>query len=320
MFLSIVVPIRNEEKNIPELHERLTTVCESFDKPYEILYVENASTDNSVKALKSLNHAKVIVMRWMPYMRKAQSLAMDAGFKAAKGKYIVYIDGDLQVEPEEIPAFIQKLDEGYDVVCAWRQKRIETKKLDIFKPLKFVLRTVFTYFRKKLINEGIHDPGGALKAFRSEALKDTNLYGEMHRFLVAMLHWQGYKITEIKVKHHPRKHGESNYSISKGFQGFADLLNVFIWRKYADRPLHLFGVSGLFIFSMGCLSLLILLGLRAFEILALKDSIFPILSVLVIVIGLQLFLSGVISDSISRMHYSDGNKIRPYDVKEVVEV
>lgn len=317
MYLSVVVPIRNEEKNIPELHKRLVDTCTSIGKKFEIIYVENASTDKSLEILKSLDKAKIIVLRWTPYMRKAQSLAMDAGFKAAKGKFTIYIDGDLQVEPEEIPRFVEKLEEGYDVVCGWRQKRKEKNGLDLFMPIKYILRYFFIIFRKKLINEGIHDPGSALKGFRTEALQDIDLYGEMHRFLVAILHWQGYKITEIKIKHFPRKYGESNYNISKGFQGFADLLNVFVWRKYADRPIHLFGVGGLMIFAIGCGFLFFLLILRLFGLIALSNSIFPILATLFIITGLQLFLSGVIADSLSRITFANGKT--PYGIKEVVE-
>ncbi|MCA9385152.1 glycosyltransferase family 2 protein [Candidatus Dojkabacteria bacterium] len=316
--LSVTVPIRNEEKNIPELHERILATCNQLKMPFEVIYVENASTDNSRTVLKSLQHAKIIILRWKPYMRKAQSLAMDAGFKAAKGDYIVYLDGDLQVAPEEIPRFIKKLDEGYDVVCGWRKKRKETETIDILAPFKNILRGIFTFIRKRLIDEGIHDPGSAIKAFKREALEDIDLYGEMHRFLVAILKWQGFSITELEVEHFPRKFGKSHYTLSKGFQGFADLLNVFIWRKYSDRPLHLFGVGGLFIFSLGILSLLVQLLLRWIGILSLSQSIFPILSTLLIITGLQLFLSGVVADNLSRVTFLAG-KSKPYTIQEVSE-
>lgn len=316
MYLSVVVPVRNEEKNLVELHSRLSKVCKTLNKPYEIIYVENASTDNTYNVLRSLENAKIIVLRWMPYMRKAQSIAMDAGFKEASGKYIVYIDADLQVEPERIPDFIQKLEEGYDVVCGWRVKRKETNSIDILLPLKSVMRWIFTIIRKRLINEGVHDPGSAIKAFTKESLEGIDLYGEMHRFLIAILHWRGFKITEIQVNHFPRKYGKSNYSMWKGLRGFADLLNIFVWRKYADRPLHLFGVSGLVVFGFGSLSLITLLLLRLFKIISLSQSILPIIAILLIITGLQLFLSGLIADNISRISFKQGND-DPYSIKSV---
>ncbi|MBD3363399.1 glycosyltransferase [Candidatus Dojkabacteria bacterium] len=318
IFLSVVIPIRNESKNLPELHSRLLSVCKNIGKKYEIIYVENASTDNSLQVLKTLPEAKIVVMRWAPYMKRAQSLAMDAGFKQAKGDYIIYMDGDLQVDPEEIPRFIEKLEQGYDVVCGWRQKRKETLTPDLMLPIKAILRGTYTIFRKMLINEGVHDPGSALKAFRKETLQHIDLYGEMHRFIVALLHWRGFKIAEIKIKHHPRKYGHSNYTLAKGFKGFADLINVFIWRKYSDRPLHLFGVGGLFVFIFGCMGLSTLLVLRALNLMSLKDSIFPILFVLTIMTGLQLFLSGLLADSMSRLMYANPQS-KPYSIKEIIE-
>ncbi len=318
IFLSVVIPIRDEEGNLIELHDRLVETCNGLNKPYEIIYVENASKDNSLKILKSLKGARIIVLRWKNYMRKAQSLAMDAGFKSAKGKYIVYMDGDLQVDPEEIPRFIEKLEEGCDVVCGWRKKRIETNKIDLFKPIKIILRAFFTVFRRLLIYEGVHDPGSAIKAFKREAMENIDLYGEMHRYIIALLHWQGYEIAEIEIVHHPRKHGKTKYSIFKGFQGFADLLSIFIWRKYADRPLHFLGVGGMFIFSIGFLGMFSLLIMRVFKLISLGNSIWPVLTAITMILGMQLFVSGIISDSLSRIFYSVGRN-KTYQIKEVIE-
>lgn len=315
MYLSVVLPVRNEAGNLRELHDRLLKVCNKVNKPFEIIYVENASTDNTLEVLKSLEHATVVVMRWKDYMRKAQSLAMDAGFKEAKGEFVIYMDADLQVEPENIPIFLEKLEEGYDVVCGWRRKRHETTRFDILFPIKYILRRFFSYFRNWLINEGVHDPGSAIKGFRREALEGLDLTGEMHRYIVAILHWQGFNIAEVEVQHFPRKYGKSHYNILKGFRGFADLLSVFLWRKYADRPLHYLGVGGLFISTFGWAMLTILLILRAFEIISLKDSIFPVLAILFIVVGLQLFVSGILADTLAKIFYSN-ERNRVYTIKE----
>jgi glycosyltransferase involved in cell wall biosynthesis len=315
MYLSVVLPVRNEAGNLVELHDRILKVCQKLNKPFEVIYVENGSTDNSLEVLKSLKDAKIIVMRWKNYMRKAQSLAMDAGFKDAQGDFVIYMDSDLQVEPENIPRFLEKLEGGYDVVSGWRKNRRETSKIDLLMPFKFVLRKIFGTFRKLLINEGVHDPGSAIKGFRKVALEGLDLTGEMHRYIVAILHWQGFLITEIEVEHFPRKYGKSQYNVFKGFRGFADLLSVFLWRKYADRPLHYLGVGGLMISTFGWAMLIVLLGLRAFELISLKDSIFPVLSILLIVVGLQLFVSGIIADTLSKIFYSsERNKV--YTIKE----
>jgi glycosyltransferase involved in cell wall biosynthesis len=315
MYLSIVLPVRNEAGTLRELHDRILGVCNTLNKPFEIIYVENGSTDDSLEILKSLDKAQVLVMRWKDYMRKAQSLAMDAGFKQAQGEFVIYMDSDLQVEPENIPKFLSKLEEGYDVVSGWRRSRKETNKFDPFLPIKFILRKIFGTIRHLLINEGVHDPGSAIKGFRREALEGLDLTGEMHRYIVAILHWQGFLITEIEVEHFPRRYGKSHYNIFKGFRGFADLLSIFIWRKYADRPLHYLGVGGLFISTMGSILLVVLLTLRAFNIMSLKDSIFPVLAILLILVGVQLFVSGIIADTLAKIFYSsDRNKV--YTIKE----
>lgn len=318
IFLSIVLPVRNEENNLNELHNRLNSVCSKFNKPYELIYVENGSTDNSVQVLKNLKGAKIIILRWKPYMRKAQSLAMDAGFKVARGKYVIYMDADLQVDPEEIPRFIEKLEEGYEVVCGWRDKRFAENGIKLFFPLYMLLRNIFSLFRKMLINEGVRDPGSSIKGFTKEALENIDLYGEMHRYLVAILHWQGFSITEISIKHRPRKSGKSNYTMAKGFRGFADLISIFLWRKYADRPLHYLGVSGLIISASGVCFLVLLLILRLLKFISLSNSIFPILAILIIIVGVQLFVSGILADTLSRIFYSTGRN-KAYLIKEELE-
>lgn len=313
-YLSVVLPVHNEEENIPELHTRLTKVCNSLDKTYEIIYVENRSSDNTVKVLKSLKNAKVIVLR-LPIIagaRSTQSIAMDAGIKTAKGEVIVTMDSDLQNPPEEIPKLLKKMEEdNLDVVSGWRRKRRDS----------FLIRTISkigSIMRRQILNPGVHDLGCTLKAYRKECFEGIDLYGEMHRYLVAILRWRGFTIGEVVVKHDERTRGKSNYNWSKMFRGFVDMWSIWFWKKYSDRPLHLFGVFGVFLTLLGTGILAILGILRLFGLIALGNSIWPLIAILIIIVGVQFFIFGMMMDMLIKNYYAVGRD-KTYLIKEVIE-
>lgn len=312
--ISAVLPVHNEEENIDELHQRLTNTLEQMGRSFEIIYVENRSSDNSVEKLKQLKNAKVIVMRLPMYgNRTTQSIALDAGIKAATGELIVTLDSDLQNPPEEIPKLVEHLEsENLDVVSGWRRKRRDN----------VIIRSVSkigSIMRKQLLNPGVHDLGCTLKVYRRECFDGVHLYGEMHRYLVAILRWRGFRIGEVVVKHNERKYGSSSYNWRKIFRGFVDMWQVWFWQKYADRPLHLFGVSGIFL-TFGGLGMFIAIGiLRALRLISLADSVFPLISVLMIITGVQLFVFGMIIDLIIKNNYENSGK-PGYLIKEVVDV
>ncbi len=314
IYISAVLPVHNEEGNLEELHARLTDTLKGLDKPFEIIYVENRSTDNTVEILRTLKDAKSIILR-LPIGaggRTTQSIALDAGIKEAKGQFIVTLDSDLQNPPEEIPKLLKKLiDEDLDLVSGWRKKR---KDGVIIRNLsKFG-----SWMRRSFLDPGVHDLGCTLKVYRRECFDNIDLSGEMHRYLVAILRWQGFQVGEVVVKHEPRKSGKSSYNWKKAFRGFADMWLIWFWKKYNDRPLHLFGVVGIFLAIAG-FGLLALLGiLRLFNMLALADSIWPLISVLLIITGTQLFVFGITIDLVIRTYFATGRE-KPYLVREVIE-
>lgn len=311
-YISAVLPVHNEEENIPELHTRLTKVLKSLKKPFEIIYVENRSTDNTIEVLKKQKGAKILVMR-LPAIgkRTTQSVALDAGVKVASGKFIVTLDSDLQNPPEEIPKLLNKLiEEDLDVVSGWRKKRKDN----------FIIRYLSKFggwLRNQVLNPGVHDLGCTLKVYRKECFEGLDLFGEMHRYLVAILRWRGFRIGEMVVKHDERKHGTSKYNWKKMFRGFVDMWSVWFWKKYSDRPLHLFGVLGIFTTLSG-VGLLGFLGiLRIFALVSLSNSIWPLVAMLLIIVGIQLFIFGMMMDMMIKTYYATGRE-KMYTIRETI--
>jgi len=238
--ISIVVPIYNEEENVALLHESISNVMEKMNKRYEIIMVDDGSSDTTLTVLKQRQkndpYLKVIKFRG----NFGQSAAMAAGFEAAQGKYVVAMDGDLQNDPEDIPMLLNKLEEGYDVVSGWRKNRKD----------KLILRKVPSKIANRLIcsvtGVELHDTGCSLKAFRREIIKRIRLYGELHRFIPALARLEGAKITEVVVNHHERKYGESKYNITRTFRVIMDLTSLNLFIKYLRNPLRFFGTLALF--------------------------------------------------------------------------
>ena len=234
--VSIVIPIYNEEENVAILHDSISQVMKTLDKSYEIIFVDDGSTDNTVSILRTIQgkdfHTRIIKFR----ENFGQSAAMAAGFDAARGETVVAMDGDLQNDPKDIPRLLDKLAEGYDVVSGWRKNRKD--KLIIRKiPSKIANKIICSVTKVKL-----HDTGCSLKAFRKEIIKRISLYGELHRFIPALAKLEGAKITEIVVNHHPRKYGESKYNITRTFRVIMDLSSLNLFMKYLKNPMRFYGM------------------------------------------------------------------------------
>ncbi|MCI0471344.1 MAG: glycosyltransferase family 2 protein, partial [Candidatus Aminicenantes bacterium] len=270
-------------------------------------FVDDGSTDNTLEIARNLSPLKLIVQRkWF-----GQTAAMDAGIKNSSGEIIISMDGDLQNDPADIQKLLDKLDEGYDVVSGWRKNR-----KDPF--LKHFNSRLANFMRKILINDGIHDSGCSLKAYRRECFEDVDLFGEMHRFIPALLKIQGFKIGEVVVSHHPRRHGVTKYNWKRGVKGFVDMISVWFWKKYANRPLHLFGASGLGIFALGMVLGTGLAIARVFYGFMLAERIWPLVAVFLVLMGVQLFVFGLLADIVVKNYYKTQGRMN-YKIKEIVE-
>jgi len=307
IFISVVIPAFNEEKNVSILHEKLLKVLKSFNRPFEIIFINDGSTDTTESELEKLRPVKIITLR----RNFGQTAALDAGFKAAQGTLIVSSDADLQNDPEDIPALIKKLGEGYDLVSGWRKDRHDPQS-------KKIISRGANWLRKYIVSDEIHDSGCTLKVYKRECFQDLDLAGEMHRFIPAILRWRGFKVGELPVKHHERIYGETKYNWRRVVKGFLDMLGLWFWHRYSNRPIHLFGAAGLGLTTLGALALLTLLVLRLLGVIYLADKIWPLLSVLCILAGLQLFVSGLLADIAVKSYHKQAGQ-RPYQIRSVEE-
>src|SRR3984893_7699238 len=238
-MLSIVIPIHNEEHSILPLYDRLTAVLESLRQSYEILFVDDASSDRSFELLANLvetdGHLKVIRLR----RNFGQTAAWSAGFHEAKGDVVIAMDGDLQHAPEDIPALLEKIDEGYDIASGWRKNR-----LDNAVTRKFPSR-IANWLMAKVSKVELRDFGTTFKAYRAEILKDINLYGELHRFIPALASFYGARVAEVPIRNLPRASGGSHYGLGRTFRVMFDIFTIWFLLKYFTRPMHFFGKWGL---------------------------------------------------------------------------
>lgn len=305
--LSIIVPLKDEEGNVQQLHEELLGTFKEQGLQGEIIFIDDGSSDKTLEIARTLRPLKVVVFR----KNFGQTSAMDAGIKAAKGDIIITMDGDRQNDPADISRLLDKLDEGYDVVSGWRQSR-----KDNFSK-KFLSRGA-DKLRKFLINDTVNDSGCSLKAYKKECFEHVELYGEMHRFIPALLQIQGFKIGEVVVNHRPRTAGVTKYNYKRLIKGFLDTLSVWFWRKYANRPLHLFGGVGLLMGFVGVVLMLWMAFERVVLQIPLGNRIWPMLSIFLILGGMQLFISGLLAD-IAVKTYHQSKKETPYKIKEIIE-
>ncbi len=293
-MISVVVPVHDEERTVALLYEELQAALEPLQQEWETVFVDDGSTDGSFAALTRLHsaHDNVRVVRLRRNFGKAAALA--AGFTNAQGDVVVTIDADLQDDPAEIPRLLVKLDEGFDLVSGWKTHRRD--------PLtRRVPSKIFNWVTGRVSGLRLHDLNCGLKAYRADVVRDLRLYGELHRFIPVLAHYNGYRIAELPVNHRPREHGRSRYGVERYVRGFLDLLTVSFIGRYRHRPLHLFGGLGLI---LGLLGFIVLIYLTALKLdgHAIGQRPLLILGVLLVVVGLQFFSLGLISELITSQH------------------
>jgi glycosyltransferase involved in cell wall biosynthesis len=299
---SIVVPFHNEEESVTALYARLKQVMEQVGETFECVFVDDGSRDRTYKLLEEIAavDSRVLVIK----LRRnfGQTSALAAGFDHASGEFILAMDGDLQHDPNDIPAFLEKLDEGYDVVSGWREKRI-----DNFVMRRFPSRCA-NWLMAKLSGVSIHDFGTTFKAYRREVIQNIPLYGEMHRFIPALASWYGASICEIPIKNVHRERGKSHYGIGRTFRVFFDLITIRFLLKYMSRPLHFLGGLGMAGIMSGSLVALALLVMKVLNPqMAVMDHHGPMFVIggVLIVSGVQLLALGLIGELQVRHHFTN---------------
>lgn len=310
--LSIIIPVYNEEENIIPLYKELKNVLLSLEKTNEILFIDDGSTDASFSHLKDL-HIQDSTVKIIKFRRNfGQSAAMKAGFDCAKGQIIITMDADLQNDPHDIPALLKKImNEDYDVICGWRQSRNDSFS-------KNICSRSANRLRRFLTSEMIHDSGCTLRAYTRNSVADIELYGELHRFIPALLLWKGYHVGELKINHRERSHGKTKYNWQRLIKGFLDLLVITFWQKYSARPMHVFGGLGL---VMGGIGLAIALYLGISRLLfgsGLTDRPLFLVGLVLFVVGVQFIGLGIIADILLKIYHGQ-NQRKPYLVEKVIE-
>lgn len=293
-MISVVVPVRDEELTVERLYDELAAALSERGEPWEVVFVDDGSRDGTHAALVRL-HAGAPNIRVVRLRRNVgKAAALDAGFREIEGDVVVTIDGDLQDDPSEIPRLLAKLDEGFDLVTGWKTQRRD--------PLsRRVLSRIFNRVTSAFSGVRLHDMNCGLKAYRAEVVHGLRLYGELHRFIPVLAHYRGFRIAELPVNHRPREHGRSRYGVERYLRGFLDLLTVSFIGRYRHRPLHLFGGLGLVLGFFGTAILVYLTVLKALGH-AIGQRPLLMLGVLLVVIGLQFFSLGLISEMITSHH------------------
>lgn len=311
MKISIVLPVYNEEGNIETLCRELKNVLQNVGD-YEIIAVDDGSRDKSREILARLSkddaHIKVINFRF----NSGQTAAMSAGIKNATGDIIIPMDSDLQNDPADIPRFLAKINEGYDVVSGWRKKR-KDEMLRRKIPSK-----IANWIIGEITGVKIHDYGCSMKAYKRDVIQGVQLYGEMHRFIPAYANWRGAKVGEIVVNHRPRTNGVTKYGLSRTFKVVLDLIVIKFLSKYMNRPIHFFGGIGFWALLLGFLTGAVSIFLKLAYDISISRTPLPILASLFVIIGIQFIVMGVLAEMLMRVYYSSGRE--PYEIKEKINL
>ncbi len=302
--VSIIIPLLNEEKSLPELHDKIVGVMQKAGYSFEIIFIDDGSTDQSVAVIQKLAAGNPQVKMLQFRKNYGKSAALAAGFDHARGRFVVTMDADLQDDPEEIPNLIAKLEQGFDLVSGWKKVRH-----DPF--IKRITSKIYNHFTSVFSGIRLHDFNCGLKAYRSDVVKSFQVYGEMHRYLPVLAHHNGFRVTEMPVKHHERKHGQSKFGMARFSRGAFDLLTVTFLTKYKKRPLHFFGLFGILTFLAGLIISLILVYQRLVLNQYLSNRPLLFLGVLLIIVGMQFFSLGLIGEMIiSVRHENDTYQIK----------
>jgi glycosyltransferase involved in cell wall biosynthesis len=309
--ITVVVPVHDEERSVATLYEELRAALGPLGRPWEVVFVDDGSTDGSFAALTRL-HAEAVnveVVRLRRNFGKAAALA--AGFRHAGGEVVVTIDADLQDDPAEIPRLLAKLDEGFDLVSGWKTQRRD--------PLsRRIPSRIFNTVVGRVSGLRLHDLNCGLKAYRADVVRNLRIYGELHRFLPVLAHDRGYRVAELPVNHRPREHGKSRYGVERYFRGLLDFMTVWFMGRYRHRPLHLFGGLGLLLGTIGT-ALLVYLTVLKLSGEAIGHRPLLTLGVLLAVVGLQFFSLGLLSELITSHHEERYGATDELYVDEVLE-
>ncbi len=308
---SIIVPVYNEEENIPLLHERIRAAMDPTGEVYEIIYVDDGSRDLSPKRLAELAEKDEHVT-FVQFRRNfGQTAAIAAGIATSRGEVVVFMDADLQNDPIDIPRLLDKIGEGYDVVSGWRVKRQDaaiTRKLPSMLANKLI--SAVTGVR-------LHDYGCTLKAYRREVVEHIHLYGEMHRFIPIYASWAGARVTEIPVEHHPRTMGKSKYGLSRTLKVVFDLMTIKFMASYQTKPIYVFGTFGMAAFAISILAGLYAVFLKIFHRADFVQTPLPILAIVMFAVGVQFLLMGLLAEMLVRTYHE--SQAKPiYAVRERV--
>lgn len=310
MDLSIVAPVYNEEDNVSPLYEELKGIMSDLDVEYEIIFVDDGSSDSSYEKMRYIASKdrgfKAIKLR----RNFGQSSALQAGFDRSQGDVVVSIDADLQNNPADIPILISKLKEGYDCVSGWRKERKDPMPKKFCSYISYIFRRLF-------FGTELHDYGCTLKAFTREAIDDIRISGEMHRYIPPLLRWRGFKVTEVPVDHRERESGRTSYGTARLFKGFMDMINVWFWQKFHDRPLYLFGGLGLASGFTGFIAALVAVYWKIFHGVTFTSTPLPLFFVFLVLTGILLFVSGLMADVMLKNYYSVQGR-RVYSVEETL--
>lgn len=309
--LSLFLPVLNEEENLRPMHAKISEALQSLGKTAEVIYVDDGSTDKSLKVLKEIaaadSRVRVISLR----RNYGQTAAMSAGIDAANGSILIPMDADLQNDPKDIARLLDKLDEGFDVVSGWRKNRKD----------KLIMRKIPSWIANSVISKiggvPLHDYGCSLKAYRRDVIQDVKLYGEMHRFIPIYASWAGARVTEIPVDHHARQAGKSKYGISRTIKVIFDLMTIKFMASYQTKPIYVFGTFGLIAFLLS-----IFTGIWAFVLKFIYGVSFiltplPVISIVLFAISMQFFLMGLLAEMLVRTYHESQNKTI-YTVREKI--
>jgi glycosyltransferase involved in cell wall biosynthesis len=312
MDISVIVPVFNEEKNISPLVNELTDSLSRTEKTYELIFVNDGSTDKTLSELERTKASRPDLKIIDLNKNFGQTAAIMAGFDNAKGEIVVTIDGDLQNDPGDIPMLLEKLGSGFDLVSGWRRKR-KDHVLSRIVPSKMA-----NWLIAKALKLPLHDFGCTLKAYKKSVVKNMRLYGEMHRFIPAIAGWEGATITEVPVNHRPRKHGKTKYGLNRTIRVFLDLLLMSFLSEYSTKPIRFFGGLGVMTGLLGFFSFLLVVYMKIFNNMNMTGNPLLILCVLFLLVSTQLFSLGFIGELNIRTYYESQDK-KTYHIRKIIE-
>lgn len=306
--ISVVIPIHNEEGNIIKLNKEIIAVISQITAHFEIIYINDGSTDKSLTELKLLCNATIINLN----RKYGQATAFFAGFKACSGDIVISMDGDGQNDPKDIPLLLKKLhDENLDVVAGWRKVRSDKNGIKVLTHIGRIMRKAF-------IKDTVHDTGCSLRAYRSVAVKSLDIGGEMHRYILALLRWKGFTIGEVVVSDRARMYGESKYNYTKAVRGLIDLAYVWFIHKYSQRPLHLFGYLSITTFVLGILAAGWTIYGKVAMGLSLNRNGWTLVTVFLGLSSIMLFSFGIIIDLLIKNMFNSSPTEKRYYIREVI--